>query len=58
MHAHASGSEPPHRVEAARAPVIEAAVHRFVSAFERARAEGEQELADRLLLEAWAAYDA
>ena len=45
-------------VEAARAPAIEAAVHRLAMQADRARASGKQDEADRLLLDAWAAFDA
>ena len=45
-------------LEAARAPGIEAAVHRLAMQADRARASGKQDEADLLLLDAWAAFDA
>jgi hypothetical protein len=45
-------------LEAARAPGIEAAVHRLAMQADRARASGKQDEADRFLLSAWAAFDA
>jgi hypothetical protein len=58
MHAIPQPAAPSRAVEPLRAPTVAACVHTLAIRADRARAAGDQDEANDLLLEAWAAFDA
>ena len=58
MHATPQPAPASRAVEPVRAPTVAACVHTLAIRADRARAGGDQDEANNLLLEAWAAFDA